>query len=152
MYWLLLSLALCIVDSLAISAVCPLLSHLLIHLLYTLHCKLYNNNNNNNNNRFHILSHQPPHLVFFQVLTSAFFLGLVSEICSFTFEVAAICLQNTTCFCTTTGPYSQLSNFYIYNLNSAAWFTFPCQYMQNLKRNTQPPLAAHMFLVPSLGK
>ena len=82
MYWLAtLILALCIIYGFAIGAVCPLLSHLLIHLLYTLHCKLYNNNNNNNNNRFHILSHQPPHLAFFQVLlcTPAFFLSLGSD-------------------------------------------------------------------------
>ena len=61
---------------------------------------------------FHILFASLHTLAFFQVLlhTSAFFLGVGSEIgsCSFTFEVAAVCLQNTTCFCPVTGPYSQL--------------------------------------------
>jgi len=33
----------------------------------------------------------------------------------------AVCLRNTTCFCTIMGPYSQLSNFYIWNLTVWIW-------------------------------
>ena len=68
---------------------------------------------------FHILVVSLHTLAFFQVLlhTSAFFLGMGSDIGLLLFHFwggSCICLQNTTCFCTVTGPYSQLSNFYIW--------------------------------------
>jgi len=42
--------------------------------------------------------------------------------CYFTFEVAAVCVQSTTCFCMVTGTYSQLSNFYVWKFTlSPLW-------------------------------
>jgi len=66
---------------------------------------------------FHILFHQPPHLDLLPGLAVHFCFLLrprVRDMAHALFEVAAVCLQNTTCFCAVTGPYSELGNFYIW--------------------------------------